>query len=150
MMDFPKHIVAACGLVRKATGQVLLVRTTARGWDCPGGQVEEGESLIEGLKREIREEAGVEVEVTQLAGIYSNVKSPSKVILAFLCEWISGELKSSDETPEVIWVNDNEVLGLITHPVVKDRTRDMLNFAGQVIYRAYSTEPYEMMQERFI
>jgi len=52
-MAYPTHIVAAAGYVHDSNGNILLVNTYARGWDCTGGQVEVGESLEEGVLREI-------------------------------------------------------------------------------------------------
>lgn len=141
-MQTPQHLVAVSGLVRNAQGDILLVRSPKRGWEIPGGQVENGESLIEGLQREMVEEAGVTVEVGRLTGIYSNVKVPSKVIFCFLCDYVDGNLMPSPESIEVEWVAQAEVLGRITHPALFDRTQDALNFNGQVIYRVYETEPY--------
>ena len=45
-MSDPQHIVAVAGAFFNELGQILLVRTERRGWECPGGQVEEGEDLI--------------------------------------------------------------------------------------------------------
>ena len=75
-MVHPKHIVAVCGLISHPNGKILLIRSPRRGWEFPGGQVEEGENLIEALQREIIEESGVTV--------YSNIKSPTKVAFGFL------------------------------------------------------------------
>src|ERR1044072_1810960 len=98
-MTFPTHIVAACGLVSRPDGAVLLVQTHNRGWVCPGGQIEEGESLVDGLVGEIREESGVDARVHTLVGICSNVRPPTKVIFSFLADWISGDVSASVETP---------------------------------------------------
>ena len=54
----PKHIVAAGMLVERGD-EVLLVRTKRRGWEFPGGQIEEGESVLDGVIREVREEANI-------------------------------------------------------------------------------------------
>ena len=59
----PRHIAAVSALITHPDGRILLIKSPRRGWEFPGGQVEEGENLIEALKREIREEAGVEVVV---------------------------------------------------------------------------------------
>ena len=59
----PKHIVAASGLIRNASGQVLMVESPKRGWEFPSGQVEEGESLIRALQRETIEETGVTIRL---------------------------------------------------------------------------------------
>ncbi len=53
-MPDPMHIVAVSGLFSNANGQVLLVKTDRRGWECPGGQVEDGEDLVAALQREVR------------------------------------------------------------------------------------------------
>ena len=89
--NWPKHIVAAGLLVEKGD-LVLLVRTERRGWEFPGGQIEEGESLLDGVVREVLEEAKVEATADRLVGVYSNL-SASRVILDFLGSWISGEAK---------------------------------------------------------
>ena len=90
-MNTPKHIVAVAGLVTNTAGQILLLRSPRRGWEFPGGQVEEGEYLLTTLRREVFEETGMTVTVGALAGIYSNVKS-HLVMFDFLCDAIGGEL----------------------------------------------------------
>ena len=52
------HFVSAAGLVYK-DGKVLLIRSARRGWEFPGGVVEQGEAILDGLKREICEESGI-------------------------------------------------------------------------------------------
>ena len=71
----PRHIVAASALIRNAQGEVALVRTARRGWELPGGQIELGESLIDGLRREVLEECGIEVEIEELLHVRNNLSS---------------------------------------------------------------------------
>ncbi len=145
-----RHIVAVSGLVSDPlTGKVLLIRSPRRGWEFPGGQVEEGESLTEALVREVQEETGVTVEVTELVGIYSNTRSHI-VMFGFLCEWLNGELTTSPESLEVAWVERGKALERITNPAIHDRLRDMLDFHGTVVYRAYvrTQEIYLVQEER--
>ena len=106
----PKHIVAAGLLVEKGD-QVLLVRTPRRGWEFPGGQIEEGESrVLDGVIREVAEEANVQaIPADYLVGVYSNL-SASRVIFDFLGSWISGEAKTGDETVDACWA-DREKCG---------------------------------------
>lgn len=104
-MNYPTHIVAACGLITNEIGEVLLMRHPQRGWEVPGGQVEVGEDLIASLQREIEEEIGITVIVGRLTGVYSNLQfdenTPTKVIFAFRGEKSAGILRTSPENPEV-------------------------------------------------
>lgn len=54
--QLPVYFVSAAGLVYK-DDKVLLIKTQKRGWELPGGVVEPGESILDGLKREISEES---------------------------------------------------------------------------------------------
>lgn len=153
-MAMPAHIVAVAGFITNNEGKVLMMRHPIRGWEIPGGQVEVGEDLITALKREVREETGVEVEVGQLVGVYSNVKGsdyvPTKVIFDFFGTYHSGELQTSSESLEVEWVAREDVLRRVTHPAVRGRVENLVNFTGEVFYRAYTMHPYEVHTERTI
>ena len=127
-MIYPKHIVSVSGLISHPTGKILLIRGPRRGWEFPGGQVEEGENLIKALQREIQEEAGVNASIGSLVGIYSNVKSPTILNLGFLGDYICGELETSNESIETEWVARDSALQRVSHPVIYDRMKDMLNF----------------------
>jgi len=72
-MAYPTHIVAAGGYVLDSKGNILMVKLQHRGWDCTGGQIEIGETIEEGVLREILEESGITASVRCLVGIYSNV-----------------------------------------------------------------------------
>ena len=146
----PKHIVAVSGLISHPNGKILLIRSPRRGWEFPGGQVEEGENLIEALQREIQEEAGVTASIGSLVGIYSNIKSPTKLMFGFLGDYVCGELSTSDESIETEWVARHSVLQRILHQAIYDRMKDMLDFSGRVIYRVYTTDPYQVCEECFL
>ncbi len=147
---YPRHIVAVAGLIKDDRGSVLMIRSPKRGWEFPGGQVEEGESLIQALQREIREETGVVAIIGSLAGISSNVKPPTKLMLDFVGHWKSGELRPSAESLEVAWVKPDDVLSRITHPAIYDRMRTLLNFSGEIVYRVYETKSYHVFAEQAI
>ncbi len=149
-MDHPKHIVAVSGLVSHPNGDILLIRGPRRGWEFPGGQVEEGENLIEALQREILEETGVTASIGALVGIYSNIKPPTKVMFGFLGDYVRGELTTSDESLETEWVARNTALQRVSNPAIYDRMKDKLNFSGRIIYRVYTTHPYQVYQQHFL
>ena len=56
--NLPLHFISVAGLVYKGD-EVLLIKSKRRGWEIPGGVVEQGEDIMSGLKREIFEESGI-------------------------------------------------------------------------------------------
>jgi len=144
------HIVAATGLFTHPDGRVLMVRTHIRGWEFPGGQVEPGEAVLDGLLREVIEEAGIRVEVDALAGVYTNAQNPPKLILQYIGRAVSFELATSEETPESAWVERASVLERITHPVIRLRAQDALEYNGGVIHRVYTSPPFQLLQTTHI
>ena len=149
-MIHPTHIVAVSGLIRHPDGKILLIRGPRRGWEFPGGQVEEGENLIEAFRREVQEETGVTASIGPLVGVYSNIKSPTKLAFGFLGNYVCGELATSEESLETEWVARGSALQRISHPAIYDRMKDMLDFSGRVIYRVYTNDPYQVCEERFL
>ena len=160
-MAWPTHIVAVAGLVQDGKGNVLMAKSTHRkGWEFCGGQVEIGENLEEALIREIKEETGIDVTVRCLVGLYSNIQQstwydgvtpvPTKLMLDFLCDYVSGEPTTSNETTEVIWCPREKALDMITAPAYRLRMQNLLNFNGSVFYHAYSTKPFEEHYNRMV
>ena len=150
-MAMPTHIVAVGGIVENEQGHVLLVKTQHGGWVFPGGQVEVGENLMDALIREIKEESGIDVIVTNLIGVYSNTgvykwhdgvtDVPTKVMLDFMCKPVGGELCTSEETSEVLWFEKNKVLDVINTPAIRTRYQAYLDFGGSLCYMEYVTKP---------
>ena len=122
----PTHKVSVAGLVTNEEGKILLVNSPWRGWEYPGGLVEPGETFQEALHREIREEAGVEVEITGFVGICKNVEKDI-VNIDFTCRYVGGELTTSEESTEVIWATPEEAFQMITFPLTKKRLQQMLS-----------------------
>jgi 8-oxo-dGTP diphosphatase len=160
-MPWPTHIVAAGGYVLNKSGDILIVKTINRGWDCTGGQIEVGENIEEGVLREILEESGIKASVRCLAGIYSNVGQhlyydgktlvPTKVMFDFICDYIEGEPTVSDETSDVIWVPKKEVLKYITSPASYYRFKNIMEFDGRVHYCSYVTKPeFKILTNRHV
>lgn len=120
------HKVSAAALVTNDKGEVLLVNSPWRGWEYPGGLIEPGESFQEALHREVREEAGVEIEITGFVGICKNIER-NIVNIDFTARYAGGELCTSEESTEVIWASAEQAMELITFPLTKKRLQNMLS-----------------------
>ena len=82
---------------------LLAVRVEPRGWELPGGHLEPGETLRDGLAREILEETGLSVEVGELTGVYHRTGFLPHTASVFLCIESAGTLRPSAETPRLRW-----------------------------------------------
>ena len=125
-------IVPACTVfVIDDQDRVLLIHRTDNDlWALPGGAQEFGEYIAETAVRETREEAGVNIEVTGLVGIYTN---PHHVVefsdgevrqqfsICFRALPIGGDLAASDESSEARWINQAGLEEVPIHPSMRLR-----------------------------
>jgi 8-oxo-dGTP diphosphatase len=113
--------------VRWLHGTLLLVRRCDSGaWELPGGRVDVGETAVEAAVRETAEEAGVQVAVTEFAGLFSDpghvVRSPGGEVrqqfaLLFRARAVGGAPRGDQhETSEAAWVSPAELPGLAMEP----------------------------------
>jgi ADP-ribose pyrophosphatase YjhB (NUDIX family) len=123
--SYPDRPVLAVSAAILRDGQVLIVRRArppAQGlYTLPGGAVEAGETLIEALVREVREETGMIIEPIALAGYREAiVRDDDKrvarhyVIVAFAARWVAGEPVLGDEIAETLWLRPSEITSLHT------------------------------------
>jgi ADP-ribose pyrophosphatase YjhB (NUDIX family) len=124
-------VVAVTAFVTDADGRVLLIHRTDNDlWALPGGAQEIGEYIAETVVRETQEEAGIDVEVLDVIGIYTN---PNHVVefsdgevrqqfsICFRARYLGGELATSSETSEARWVARDQLGGLQIHPSMRLR-----------------------------
>jgi 8-oxo-dGTP pyrophosphatase MutT (NUDIX family) len=97
----PLRIVQA--VVRSDRGVLLSVRADLRGWELPGGNLRPGEAEPAALRREVREETGLEVGVERCVGEYVRTGFLPHVARVYACRVQGGRLQPSVETPRVAW-----------------------------------------------
>ncbi len=91
------HYTVTAGVVWNHEGHILLTRRPLEGllgglWEFPGGKVEPGETLEEGLRRELREELGIDVEVGKRVAVVEHAYSHFRITLhAFHCRHVGEE-----------------------------------------------------------
>jgi mutator protein MutT len=116
--EFPELPRLAVGAVVVDQGRVLLVRRgqePLKGhWSLPGGALELGESLEDGLVREVREETGLTVKPVELVELLDRIHREGErvryhyVIADYLCRVIGGELQAASDAEAVRWVERAE------------------------------------------
>lgn len=129
-------------LLQNDAGDYLLILSRDRGWEIPGGMVEQGEDLLAALHREVREEIGVEICDEKLAGVYTNHLEPERLLFWFRARIRSGVPICGDEVKEVQWCPSERILDKIEHPAFRDRVADLMQFDGRIRYRAFKSTPY--------
>ncbi len=140
------HKVSVAALVTNEEGKILLVKSPWRGWEYPGGLIESGETFEEALRREVREEAGVEIEITGFVGICKNV-GLDIVNIDFKARYIGGSLTTSEESTEVGWFTAEEAFEIITFPLTKKRLANMLSGDENAHLFCFRRDPFTVVSD---
>ncbi|MEU5694851.1 NUDIX domain-containing protein [Actinosynnema sp. NPDC020468] len=124
-------VVAVTAFVQDTRGRLLMIRRTDNDlYSIPGGAQDVGETIGHAVVREVKEETGLDVEPVDLIGVYSD---PAHVIaytdgevrqefsICFRARPLGGELRTSTESSEVLWVAREELPGLNVHPTIRLR-----------------------------
>jgi ADP-ribose pyrophosphatase YjhB (NUDIX family) len=130
-------VPSVTAIVPNERGELLLVHKTDNDlWALPGGGMDVGESMADTVVREVKEETGIDVEVTGVVGIYTN---PNHVMayddgevrqefsVCFHAQVVGGTAREDgEETKEVRWVEPAAVAKLNIHPSMRRRIDDAL------------------------
>jgi 8-oxo-dGTP diphosphatase len=125
--EYPERPVVGIGGVVIENGRTLLIRRGSEPlkghWSIPGGTLELGESLQEGVARELREETGLEVRVLEVIEVFDriflddNAAGQEKrsgprfhfVIVDYLCERIAGQPLAGSDVTDVLFASEEEL-----------------------------------------
>jgi 8-oxo-dGTP pyrophosphatase MutT (NUDIX family) len=116
----PKHILTAYVLVLNYDNEILLVKHPKRGWEMPGGQVKEGESIRLAAIREVKEETGLEIKLVRFCGIFQNVRS-SICNMLFIGRPVGGRITTSEESEDVGFFPVETAMRLVNWRNIKTR-----------------------------
>jgi len=94
-------------------------------WHLIGGGIEDEERLEESLKREIREEANIEVKIKEAIGFDDDFEMNKHgemthyIFLVYRAEYVSGELKADDDIETLQWFSESELPKDLSRPSLK-------------------------------
>jgi mutator protein MutT len=120
---YPSLPIVGVGAVILRDGEVLIVRRAnppLQGqWSIPGGALDLGEKLHDGVAREVREETGLEVEVGPVLDVFDSIFPDSEgrtqyhyVLIDYLCRPRSGTAVAATDASELRWANPGELEAL--------------------------------------
>ena len=108
------HKKIGVGIIRNSQGKILIDRRRATGemgglWEFPGGKIEPGETIEDCIRREIKEELGIDVSVEDCLSVIEHEYSQFKVTLFIhYCQYIKGKPRTI-ECDEIRWVSPSEL-----------------------------------------
>lgn len=105
-------------------------------WSIPGGRLEHGERVIDAVKREVREETSLEIEIIGLLDVFDALPSPTDragfdvhtVIIDYVAEWVSGEPIPGDDAAAAEFVSFEAAIARFSW----DTTREALARARKI------------------
>jgi len=138
----PLEIVQAAILGPR--GVLLAVRFELRGWELPGGAIEPGEDDRTALRREVREEVGVEIEVGERVGSYRRSGFRPHTARVYRARILSGTPAPSAEAPAVGWFDPASPPDTL-FPWCRQPLRDLL-VGGPPVSRSERQGPAQILE----
>ena len=118
--EYPKQPLIGVGAIIVQSGKVVLVKRghapLAGEWSIPGGVLEVGETMREGVIREAREETGLAIVPLDLLGVFDRMMRDDRgqvlyhyVLVDFLCRVVAGSLKAAGDAAEADWFTSHQI-----------------------------------------
>jgi 8-oxo-dGTP diphosphatase len=145
--EYPDRPVVGVGGVVIENGRALLIKRGSEPllgqWSIPGGTLELGESLQEGVARELLEETGLEVQVLDMIEAFDRIfldsaaPDPGKkarpkyhyVIVDYLCERLAGKAQAGSDVTDIAYATEDEL-----------EQFHMTSTATRVLHRAFAMD----------
>jgi ADP-ribose pyrophosphatase YjhB (NUDIX family) len=114
---------------------LLILRTDNNYWSIPGGGIQPGETIKQAAVREVKEETGIDCEVTGLIGIYSNPNHVAayddgevrqEFSICFATRMLGGSKRTSDESADVRFISPEQLPEYKIHPSIRLRIQHYL------------------------
>jgi len=117
---YPEKPMVGVGAVIFKNDEVLLIKRgnppLAGEWSIPGGKLEENESIIEAVQREIKEECNVLVDIDDLIDLFEYIEKDEKnrvkyhfIVFDFRAQYLKGELDHLSDVSAARWVKVNDL-----------------------------------------
>lgn len=135
--------MAVGAVIEDSKGRILLVKHKPerggfwqRKWICPGGELEIGEKISEGIKREVKEETNLNITLEKpLVPFERIVTSPEGtdlhvIYIDYTAKLAGGELKVDSDIGEALWIDKQDIRQIWED--VHDDTKKLLELTGMV------------------
>jgi len=121
---YPKHPLLGVGALiftrAGRRGPILLVERGGKPlkgyWSLPGGLVEPGEQLEDAVRREVKEETGLEIQPMRLFEIFQRIMRDEQgrveyhyVLADYICKVVGGNLRAGDDVSRAEWARRSEL-----------------------------------------
>ena len=138
--EYPQRsIVTAVGCVFRGDRMLLIKRgqEPSKGqWSVPGGAIELGEKIYDAVRREVREECGIEIEVVRVVNVADSIVPDEAGLVRFhyvpvyvLARYVSGEAQADTDALDVLWVVREELDTLDMNPITRERINQAFDMA---------------------
>ncbi len=137
-------IPGARAIIRNAGNQVLLIRRSDNGeWAMPAGSIELGESILDCVKREVKEETGLDVHAAEPIALYTEPRFDFTTayggahqmftVVFLITDWSGRLLAQTDETVDARFFPLNALPQ--THPFYRETLEDLQLYKGRFILK---------------